>query len=474
MKEKSGRDIGEDPEGLTNYLLPPPRFPVGEFKFIILHGNPSGSLREMLKIRGNWKEIDNEEEAIETAHLMWRPWNYNSRNFDKISRRNKSSKFPLLFNHFEFIRCIWTKTALIRTLKIYYESNPDAVAANYWVFETTPTTFLVDDSWKTTNLQKQMIKHVENYLPEKQWLKNLWLVKPEGLNRGRGIEVFNNLKDIMKFVGAKNPRVRYVVQKYIEKPLLYYGRKFDIRVWALYTEDDKVYFWKRGYIRTSSDEFTTKISDNKAVHLTNNWYQQHLDNYGKFEEGNTISFERMQDYLDEVFPELNINFYDHFIKRMKDIAIDVYLAGRSTFNKGKRENIFEIFGFDFMIDEDFRIWLIEWNTNPYFGIPNKFIADLLPRMISEMFEIVLDTVYPPKNKYKLPERNFELIYSPEINTRRPFDTPLYPIREPEKLTPKSRKGMRSRLRKSRAEYKRNNSEAPLVNKSIQRSTDVHK
>ena len=159
---------------------------------------------------------------------------------------------------------------------------------------------------------------------------------------------------------------------------------------------------------------------------------------------------------------------------MKDIAIDVYLAAKHIFNKYKRENIFELFGFDFMIDEDFRIWLIECNTNPYFGIPNKFIADLLPRMISEMFEIVVDTVYPPKQKYVLPERNFELIYSSEKNTRRPFDTPLYPIREPEKLTPKSRQGMRSQLRKSRAEYKRNNSEAPLNKKSMPRSTDLRK
>ena len=103
-KERSGRRLSEDPENLTDYSLPKSRFPVGEFKFIILSGNPSGSVREMLKIRGNWKEMDNEEEAIESAHLMWRPCNYNTKNFDKISKRNKSSKFPLLFNHFEFIR----------------------------------------------------------------------------------------------------------------------------------------------------------------------------------------------------------------------------------------------------------------------------------------------------------------------------------------------------------------------------------
>jgi hypothetical protein len=57
-----------------------------------------------------------------------------------------------------------------------------------------------------------------------------------------------------------------------------------------------------------------------------------------------------------------------------------------------------------MIDEDFRVWLIEVNTNPYLGIANDFIADLLPRMISEMFEIVLDSVYEPKHSPKLPEK----------------------------------------------------------------------
>lgn len=91
-----------------------------------------------------------------------------------------------------------------------------------------------------------------------------------------------------------------------------------------------------------------------------------------------------------------MNVYDHFIKRMKDIVIDTYLSSKEEFNKNNREHAFELFGFDFMIDEDFGVWLIECNTNPYLGIPNKFIDDLLPRMISEMFEIVLDPIYPPK------------------------------------------------------------------------------
>lgn len=75
--------------------------------------------------------------------------------------------------------------------------------------------------------------------------------------------------------------------------------------------------------------------------------------------------------------------------------IDVYLSVRRTINPHKRKNSFEFFGFDFLIDEDFRVWLIEVNTNPYIGIPNDYIKVLLPTMIEDLFKIVLDPVFSP-------------------------------------------------------------------------------
>ena len=63
----------------------------------------------------------------------------------------------------------------------------------------------------------------------------------------------------------------------------------------------------------------------------------------------------------------------------------------------KQKNTFELFGYDFIIDEDLRVWLIEVNTNPYLGIPNEYIKDLLPKMIDEMLRIVIDPFFKPKN-----------------------------------------------------------------------------
>ncbi len=53
--------------------------------------------------------------------------------------------------------------------------------------------------------------------------KNIWIMKPSGLSRGRGIKCVNSLNEILLFI-KKNSN-QYMVQKYIENPLLVLGRK---------------------------------------------------------------------------------------------------------------------------------------------------------------------------------------------------------------------------------------------------------
>ena len=70
----------------------------------------------------------------------------------------------------------------------------------------------------------------------------------------------------------------------MERPLLYEGRKFDIRVWVLLDHQMRLYFFRQGYMRTSSNAYSVeedKVSD-LSVHLTNNAVQKYNTDYNKF------------------------------------------------------------------------------------------------------------------------------------------------------------------------------------------------
>lgn len=75
-----------------------------------------------------------------------------------------------------------------------------------------------------------------------------------------------------------------MVQKYMEKPMLFNGRKFDIRMWVLVTHEMKVFLFREGYLRTSSYNYTLngdKVTD-LNVHLTNNAVQKFNEDYGRY------------------------------------------------------------------------------------------------------------------------------------------------------------------------------------------------
>lgn len=76
----------------------------------------------------------------------------------------------------------------------------------------------------------------------------------------------------------------FIIQSYIERPLLYYRRKFDIRHYMMITSINgllKGYFYRDGYIRTTSTEYSLKTNCGN-IHLTNDAVQKNLPDYGKY------------------------------------------------------------------------------------------------------------------------------------------------------------------------------------------------
>jgi tubulin monoglycylase TTLL3/8 len=53
--------------------------------------------------------------------------------------------------------------------------------------------------------------------------KNIWIMKPAGLSRGRGIKCVDTLSEVL--IQIKSGSNQYVCQKYIENPLIILNRK---------------------------------------------------------------------------------------------------------------------------------------------------------------------------------------------------------------------------------------------------------
>lgn len=55
----------------------------------------------------------------------------------------------------------------------------------------------------------------------------------------------------------------------------------------------KGYFYEDGYIRTSCKEFDLEDLSDLFVHLTNDAVQKKSEDYGKFENGNKLSYSQL-------------------------------------------------------------------------------------------------------------------------------------------------------------------------------------
>ncbi|EAR87036.2 tubulin-tyrosine ligase family protein (macronuclear) [Tetrahymena thermophila SB210] len=371
--------------------------------------------KENKSVTKTYENLSSEAKDIESIQLK-------GQNDQKDRQIFKMLNTPSIriYNHFECNYQICNKKNMYYNLKELYEKRGENL-----LFERIPYTFHVKKASMKDSAFAQFSKYynkIQNGIQLQQkknsekCCKNIWIVKPaENTNRGTGIFVSREIAEIKQFISQntrtqsahhgsanerkgspklKNKQVKhtYIIQKYIENPLLYQKRKIDIRCYILLTNYNgiiKAYWYKEGYIRTSSKEFTTKNLKNNFIHLTNDAIQKQQEDYGRYELGNKISYKEFQRYLDSQ-TEYKINFMQMIIPQMKSYALDCVRSIFTKIDPNRRQFSFELFGLDFMIDDDLKVWLIEVNANPCLEQSCPLLTKIIPPLIHNTLKIAVD------------------------------------------------------------------------------------
>ena len=198
---------------------------------------------------------------------------------------------------------------------------------------------------------------------------------------------------------------QFVIQKYIEQPLLYKKKKFDIRLFILVSQSGKLYVFRESYIRVSAYEYSLDDMQ-KFGHLNNIAIQKYSKDYDQ--EKAIISVKELERYINQT-KDPHFNFEVHIRPKLNQIVaiMGALLMQKFTVSSRSNKNNFEIFGLDFMIDQFFKVWLIEANTNPAITTNNSFLDQLIPRMLDDAFKLTLDKVFPiPKKSTTVLSKHF--------------------------------------------------------------------
>ena len=196
----------------------------------------------------------------------------------------------------------------------------------------------------------------------------VWIMKPIGKSQGKGIFLFNKLQHISQWKDElrwkpESPQAEpYVVQRYVMNPLLIGGKKFDLRIYVLVVcyQPLTVYLYREGFGRFTHARYSNNLDDlsNTFMHLTNVAIQKTSDNYDD-KLGGKWDLRGMKLYLMSRFGAERVN---ESYQQIQELIIRCLQSVSKTIINDK--HCFELYGFDVLLDDTLKPWLIEINASP--------------------------------------------------------------------------------------------------------------
>jgi hypothetical protein len=236
----------------------------------------------------------------------------------------------------------------------------------------------------------------------------VWVSKEPDNSQGDGIVVNPDIKDLRdKWLVDPKSKSSYeckdeeepvVLQQYITNPLLLNGKKMEIRTyWFIGCLDPFLIFYYDGTVRLTTRDYKTDDWSDPLIHITNTKQQREADpNYHLTEHERKWTVDQLAEYLVE---HQKISNADKWLSEELRPTLQKYISivakaahPHLLAEKPERgwDGRFELLGMDVILDMNLKPWMTEIQMGPGLSRDRGIKEVLLPRMLEEMTDILLE------------------------------------------------------------------------------------
>ncbi|XP_014293793.1 tubulin polyglutamylase TTLL6 isoform X3 [Halyomorpha halys] len=304
-------------------------------------------------------------ESQENWNILWSDYIVTCERIKNLRRYQK-------INHFPGMAEICRKDLLARNLNRMSKLFPKD-------YDFSPRTWLLPID----------LGEVTEY--SKRHKSTTYILKPDVGCKGKGIQLTKTVKDLVSLD-------RTICQVYVPKPYLIDGFKFDLRVYVLITSCDplRLYVYNEGLVRFATKRYKEPNRTNMCnmyMHLTNYSVNKFSRTYiADPEEGSKRKLSTLNDYLRRQFHDVSKLWDD-----IDDVIIKTVLLALPTLQHNykaafpshrNRQACFELLGFDLILDNNLKPYLLEVNHSPSFHTDAPIDREVKEALIIDTFKIL--------------------------------------------------------------------------------------
>jgi hypothetical protein len=226
-----------------------------------------------------------------------------------------------------------------------------------------------------------------------------WVLKKTHASRGRGVEMLPpQSKELHTAIerSMADKKSNYIVQAYVCNELTWFGgEKFDLRFyWMVASVDPIVVLYHDGFVRVGEAAYNETDFGSTQKHLTNSAYSVHEDEdvladalWRRVRQHYEANRARLAPRIVGNDPVRHVrNQLKEAISTTVEAFKDVFLL--TKYPNVTTENLFALYGCDFIIDRDLDVYYVEAQDGPQMKDTHDFRVDLYRRMLRPMINIV--------------------------------------------------------------------------------------